>query len=155
MALPVDQFKRPPPPERPFVNDHRIRLRGGWECQSAGPAQEGDRITLPVRWGASHPARLRLSRRFGRPPIDTTRQLLLLELDRARGIQSLLLNGKALTAISPQKSYYLIPLAEIEERNLLAIEVETGEAANDSTDAEQDWGHFALVIRSIDRSARD
>ena len=137
------------------MNDHRIRLRGGWECQSAGPGQEGDRITLPIRWGTNQRGRVRLSRRFGRPPIDPTRQLLLLELDRARGIQSLLLNGKALTAISPQKSYYLIPLAEIEERNLLALEVETGEAANDGNHAEQDWGHFALVIRSIDGNGGD
>ena len=67
-----------------------------------------------------------------------------------RGIQSLLLNGKALTDVSPEKSYYLIPLAEIEERNVLVLEVETGEAPDD---AETDWGHFALVIRPIDRSA--
>jgi hypothetical protein len=133
------------------VNDHRIRLRGGWECQSAGPDQESERIALPIRWGASHQGVLRLSRRFGRPPIDPTRQLLLLELDRAHGAQSLELNGKALTVVSPEKSYYLIPLADIEERNVLAIEVETGEAAN----AEQDWGYFALVIRTIDRSAGD
>ena len=134
------------------MNDHRIRLRGGWECQRDGPGREaeGDRITLPVRWGASHPGRLRLSRRFGRPPIDPTRQLLLLELDRARGMQSLSLNGKALTDVSPEKSYYLIPLAEIEERNELVLEVETGDAPDD---AETDWGHFALVIRPIDRSA--
>jgi hypothetical protein len=57
--------------------------------------------------------------------------------------------------ISPEKSYYLIPLAEIEERNVLALEVETGEASNDSNDGERDWGHFALVIRSIDGSAGD
>jgi hypothetical protein len=137
------------------MNDHRIRLRRGWECQIAESAQSGGPIALPVRWDPNNPRRLRLSRRFGQPAIDATRQCLLLELGRARGIQSLLLNGKTLTAISTQKSYYLIPLTEIEDRNMLVLEVETGEAANDSTDLEQDWGHFALVIRSIDRSAGD
>ena len=53
---------------------------------------------------------------------------MLLELDEARGIQSLLLNGKALATISPARSYYLIPLAEIDERNMLVLEVETGQS---------------------------
>jgi hypothetical protein len=132
------------------VNDHRIRLRGGWQLETAASDQDGGRITLPVRWDRNNPRRLRLSRRFGLPPIDTKRQCLLLELNRARGIQSLLLNGKTLTAISSEKSYYLIPLAEIEERNVLSLEVETGEACADATEADGDWGHFALLIRSID-----
>jgi hypothetical protein len=83
------------------------------------------------------------------------RQCLLLELDGARGIKSLSLNGKSLSSISPERSYYLIPLTEIEERNVLVLEVETGETAKDSTDAEATWGHVALVIRSIERGARE
>jgi hypothetical protein len=68
----------------------------------------------------------------------------MLELDRARGITSLQLNGKTLTPSSPEKSYYLIPLAEIEERNVLVLEVETGEVC----EGDGDWGHIALVIRT-------
>jgi hypothetical protein len=110
-------------------------------------------IALPVRWDVKNPRRIRLWRRFGRPPIDATGECLFLELDGARGVQSLLLNGKTLAAISPEKSYYLIPLTEIEDRNVLVLEVETGEAASDLAGSEPDWGQFALVIRSIEPMA--
>jgi hypothetical protein len=77
----------------------------------------------------------------------------MLELDRARGIASLQLNGKTLTASSPEKSYYLIPLAEIEERNVLVLEVEIGEARQ-AGDAAGDWGHVSLLIRTREGQER-
>jgi hypothetical protein len=132
------------------VDEHRIRLRGGWVCQSASATEPPDRITLPIRWGPDNPRRLRLSRQFGRPQIDPERQSLLLELSEARGIHSLLLNGKAVTAIAPAKSYYLIPLAEIDERNTLVLEVETGESNAAGAEAGPDWGQIAILIRPID-----
>jgi hypothetical protein len=135
------------------VNEHRIRLRGGWVCQSASSATPPlERITLPVRWDPDHPRRLRLSRQFGRPPFDTEHERLLLELGEARGIHSLLFNGRALAAISPAKSYYLLPLAEIAERNTLVLEVETGEACGAAAEAGPDWGQIAILIRPIDRT---
>ncbi len=83
------------------MDEHRIRLRGGWECQSTSSEEEPpERITLPVRWDPGNPRRLRLTRRFGRPPVDLERQGLFLELAQARGIRSLLLNGKAQSGIS-------------------------------------------------------
>src|SRR5262249_32765779 len=127
--------------------EHRIRLRGGWEYQNAGPAAGGGPITLPVRWDRSHAPRLSLSRRFGQPPIDTGSQCVLLELNRARGIYSLRLNGTTLAASSPEKSYYLIPLAEIEERNVLLLDVDTGAACKEE-EADGEWGNIALVIRT-------
>jgi hypothetical protein len=133
------------------VSDHRIRLRGGWACQSASTAPDAPEwITLPIDWGPGNPRRLRLSRRFGRPPIDPARQSVLLELDHARGVQSLLLNGKTLAAISTAKSYYLIPLPEIEERNTLVLEVETARWSDAPADLGPGWGQIALLIRSID-----
>jgi hypothetical protein len=132
------------------VNEHRIRLRGGWECQSGCSGEVPERITLPIQWDPEIRRRVRLYRRFGRPAIDQDRQCLLLELDRARGIHSLLLNGKTVTAISPAKSYYLIPLAEIEERNELVLEIEIGETRDEQAPSERDWGQIALVIRPIE-----
>jgi hypothetical protein len=78
------------------------------------------------------------------------RQCLMLELDRVRGTHSCFLNGRALTAISPSRSYYLIPLTEIEDRNVLVLEVETGESSGDSSDRQQDWGQIALVVHSLE-----
>ena len=82
------------------------------------------------------------------------RQCLLLELDRAPGLQAVLLNQKTLTAISPARSYYLIPLPEIEERNTLVLEVDTGKSGDGPTGPGPDWGQIALLIRPIDRGAR-
>jgi hypothetical protein len=132
------------------VDEHRIRLRGGWFCQSAFSAQEPlDRITLPIRWGPDRPRRLRLSRRFGRPPFDPEQQRLLLELDEARGIQSLLLNGTPLTMILPTKSYYLLPLTEIDDRNTLLIDVDTSQSCGSLAEGSRDWGQIAILIRPI------
>lgn len=132
------------------VNEHRIRLRAGWESLPEGcsdPAQE--RIDLPIRWGPGRPRRLRLTRRFGRPPLDARKEGLFLELDRVPGMQSLVLNGKSLAAVTGTRAYYLIPLAEIEARNVLEIEIETGEPGGEAAGQDLDWGHIALVIRSL------
>ncbi len=131
--------------------EHRIRLRGAWECRPGSCSTEPpERINLPIRWDPRNPRRLRLSRRFGRPPADFRREHLLLELDQARGIHSLCLNGTTLPAISPAKSYYLIPLPEIEERNILVLEIETGEAWQGVGERDSDWGHIAILVRPIE-----
>lgn len=132
------------------MNEHRIRLRGGWECQPAGSVEPPETIALPCRWDAARPRRVRLSRRFGRPKIDPLRQCLLLELDQASGIHSLLLNGKAIAASSPSKSYYLIPLPDIEDRNVLVLEVETGQTRGDAFGKDLEWGNVALVIQPVE-----
>jgi hypothetical protein len=135
-----------------LVNEHRIRLRGGWDCQTGSPQELPERITLPIRWEEKSPRRLHLSRRFGRPAIDAKRQCLFLELAQARGIHSLSLNGKTLTAISPARSYYLIPLTEIEQRNELVLEIETGETRDERGESEREWGQIALVIRPLEEA---
>ncbi len=50
----------------------------------------------------------------------------------------------------PAKSYYLIPLAEIDERNTLVLEVETAESAAGAGEGGQDWGQIAILVRPID-----
>ena len=107
-------------------------------------------MTLPVRWAPEVAGRLRLARRFGRPRVDAARQCLLLELDRVQGMQTLLLNGEILAAASPARSSYEIPLGELLERNLLVLEVEMSESGAESAGRDLDWGHVALVIRSIE-----
>ena len=136
------------------MDEHRIRLRGGWVCQSASTAaDQPERITLPIRWDPDKPRRMRLSRRFGCPPVDRERQRLLLELCQARGIHLLLLNGKEVTGISAAKSSYLIPLDEIDERNTLVLEVETGETHGGAAESGSDWGEVAILVRPIDRGS--
>ena len=78
---------------------------------------------------------------------------MLLELDHARGIHSLSLNGTTLLADSPAKSYYLIALPEIEERNILVLEVETGEACEGADKSDLDWGQIAIVVRPIEEGS--
>ena len=69
---------------------------------------------------------------------------------RLAGIHSLTLNGTTLPAISPAKSYYLIPLPEIEERNILVLEIETSEACEGADEGDPDWGQIAIVVRPIE-----
>jgi hypothetical protein len=109
-------------------------------------------MTLPVRWAPDVQGRLRLSRRFGRPHLDATRQCLLLELERVEGIQCLLLNGEILAAAAPARSSYQIPLGDLLERNLLVLEIEMSEAGGDSAGQDPDWGHISLLIRPIDHA---
>ena len=92
---------------------------------------------------------MRLSRRFGRPQWDAANQILLLELDRVEGIQSLMLNGELLAATDPMRSSYEIPLGELLERNLLVLEVETSGSGGDSVGQDPGWGQIALLIRPI------
>ena len=125
------------------MDEHRIRLRGGWECGRIGTAGSApERMTLPVRWAPEISGRMRLSRRFGRPHLDAARQILLLELDRVQGMQTLLLNGEILAAASPARSSYEIPLGELLERNLLVLEVETGGAGGDSVGQDPGLGAY-------------
>jgi hypothetical protein len=132
------------------VTEHRIRLRGAWDCQNCScPSEPAERITLPIRWDPGNPRRLRLSRRFGRPPPDSSRECFL-ELEEALGIHSLCLNGTTLAVVSPAKSYYLIPLPEIEQRNILVLEIDTGQACQGAPESDPDWGYVAILVRSIE-----
>ena len=69
--------------------EHRIRLRGGWECRAAdSPESAAERLILPVRWSPRRPRRLRLTRRFGRPPLDDQGNILVLQAGPGPGIRS-------------------------------------------------------------------
>ena len=129
------------------MSEHRIRLRGGWECCTcAVPEAPPKRLNLPIRWRAEHPKRVRLTRRFGSPPFDPFHQRLVLELEQVAGIDSLSLNGQPIAEISPERTRYEIPLDGAPERNTLVMELETSAAGRG---AAPEWGLIALVIRPI------
>jgi hypothetical protein len=118
---------------------HEIRLRGGWECVSAaGIGASPMRLTLPIRGDALPSGRLRLNRRFNRPPrvADVPVEL---RMRNVPGIESVLLNGLALGPISPEHPELDLALGNLEPRNELVI------LANPPGDA-VDWGFISLVF---------
>jgi hypothetical protein len=130
------------------VSEHRIRLRGGWECgSSAAPEAVQKRLNLPVRWSREDASRLRLTRRFGRPAFDPSREKLVLELDQVAGIDSLRLNGQAIASVSPERTRYEIALEGALERNTLVLEIDTPAAIQGEPGTAQEWGLIALVIK--------
>jgi hypothetical protein len=130
------------------VPDHRIRLRGGWESWWVGSPDVPERITLPTRWGSEKPGRIRLSRRFGCPPLDSATQVLLLFLEHVPGIRFISLNDQEIPGVSPETLSYQIPLDCSQPRNVLVLEVEPP-LAHGQTEAESsDWGCISLVIQT-------
>jgi hypothetical protein len=147
--------RRPYPPKQkgPGVAEHRIRLRGGWSCCAAGLREsQEERLTLPIAWGPDAPERLRLTRRFGRPPFDQDRESLVLELDQVAGIHALLLDGALIAGVLPERRHYEIRLDRSSERHTLVLEIEPPKPELDPTGKLAEWGHVALVIRPHDRA---
>jgi hypothetical protein len=127
--------------------EHRIRLRGGWECPTEGAKGSYDRLTLPVVWKRHGPASARLVRRFGRPSFDPASQVLVLEMKNVAGILALFLNGHPITPVAVETSSYEILVDALPERNRLEITVDRSWLAGDGR-SELPWGEIALVVRS-------
>ena len=89
--------------------EHRIRLRGGWDCQYRerddpdGP-EVVRRVDLPVVWTEDFPRRLRLTRQFGRPPVDPASERVELELRDVPGLTTVRLNGQAVSGVVAEGS---------------------------------------------------
>ncbi|MGO9468849.1 MAG: hypothetical protein ACLQIB_42925 [Isosphaeraceae bacterium] len=129
------------------LNEHSIRLRGGWECRPAAPAESPPkRLVLPTRWTSDQTGLVTLTRRFGRPPLDAAREALFLRLDQVPGIRSLHVNGQPLAPISPASSQYEFPLAGLLDRNQIDVEVDIAAAGARSAAPGLDWGLISLVI---------
>ncbi|MFI5454260.1 MAG: hypothetical protein ACHRXM_02315 [Isosphaerales bacterium] len=134
--------------------EHRIRLRGGWGCCAAGlPDSDEQRVTLPIRWSPDGLGRMRLTRRFGRPPFDPDRELLILRLDQVAGIRCILLNGQPIAGVAPEKSLYELQIDHSRDRNLLVLEIERPLPCMESAGASAEWGIVALVVRPIEPAA--
>ncbi len=114
------------------LNEHSIRLRGGWECRWAAPGEPPPgRLVLPTRWTSDQTGTVTLTRRFGRPALDAARESLFLRLDQVPGVCSLHVNGQLLAPISPASSRFEFPLAGLLDRNQLDVEVDLAAAARD------------------------
>ena len=128
--------------------EHRIRLRGGWDCQyHEADDRDGPevirRVDLPFAWTGEFPRRLRLTRQFGRPPVDLASEWVELELRGVPGLTSARLNGTAIEPESTAGGIWSIRLAEaLLPRNGLVLDVERG----DDPEPEP-WGEITLVIR--------
>jgi hypothetical protein len=132
------------------VNEHRIRLRGGWEWRPVISAESDQkRLTLPVRWGLRDQRRMILTRRFGRPPLEPGSRVLL-QMDQVEGVVSLSLNGESIFPVLPQTTRYEIELPALADRNVLVLEIELNESAGATTGAWSEWGQIALIVRSRD-----
>jgi hypothetical protein len=130
--------------------EHRIRLRGGWECHYRDGDDEDApevlrRVDLPAGSSADFPTRFRLTRQFGRPPVDLRNECVTLELRNVDGLKSARLNGRPISPLMSPGWEWSIELAEpLLPRNGLVLEVEFDEGTRS---AGGPWGEIALVIR--------
>jgi hypothetical protein len=130
--------------------EHRIRLRGGWECHyREGDDPEGleicRRIDLPLALPTKFAARFRLCRQFGRPPSDPRVESVTLELRHVAGLKSARLNGRSIAPTTLTGFDWLVELGEpLLPRNGLILDVELDDPSASIGSA---WGEVALVIR--------
>lgn len=129
------------------VTEHRIRLRGGWECVAIdSPGSDARGLTLPTRWDFDGPRRLRLIRRFNQPRLGRGVELVL-QLQQVPGIRRLDLDGEILSATSRERTEYEIDVDRSIDHHRLVIEIETPDPG-DGISGSPAWGIIALVIRT-------
>jgi hypothetical protein len=132
------------------VNEHRIRLRGGWGIRPAiSPESDQVWLTLPVRWGVRNPGRMILTRRFGRPPLEPGSRVLL-QMNQVQGVVALTLNGQFIFPVVPEITHYEIELPPLAEKNVLVLELEVRQPTGGITGSGDEWGMIALVVRSAE-----
>jgi hypothetical protein len=125
--------------EGPILDTHEIHLRRGWEyAGSNDPLNARARLNLPTRWNSPAAGRLRLYRRFQRPPRmpDTTG---VLRVRQSPGILAIFLNGRPIGPVSPEHAEHEIPLGVLDPRNELVLDVEP------PTDGSE-WGSISLIF---------
>jgi hypothetical protein len=124
------------------VPDHRIRLRGGWELIDVDePGSAPARVTLPLVSGLPRGGRVRLIRKFGRPPVDDRAESVWLSLDHVTGLRAASLNGRPLAIELPLEGRIEIPV-DLPERNELVLEADLPGGSR----AWPPWGEVALLI---------
>jgi hypothetical protein len=134
-----------------IMPEHLIRLRGGWLHGGGEDGRDSARrVSLPLEGPPRGISRVVLSRRFGRPSIDPSRERLALRLEGVVGLVGIRLNGRAM-AVPPEGTIDL-ELSPDELRpsgNVLVLDVlppaGTPSGADDSR-----WGMVALVISRPD-----
>jgi len=131
------------------VSEHLIRLRKGWESIDLdSPDSRPVRITLPLPAGWRSTRRLRLTRRFGCPPLNPHTESLWLRLESVAGLAALRLNDRDLPLGQDSQGTIDIRLAELRPRNELALELSGADAPAAPPGTSTTWGEIALLIRS-------
>jgi hypothetical protein len=129
--------------------EHRIRLRGGWECQHRpGELADGPevvfRVDLPLESTEVLPARFLLTRRFGRPPLDERLEAVQLDLRNVVGLKAARINGYPISFVWTGDRDASIPLSDpLLPRNGLALEFDMTGVKHDENVL---WGEIALVV---------
>lgn len=125
--------------ERTPVEAHEIHLRGGWELDPPdGTPTDPARLTLPTRWVSDAPVRLRLTRRFQRPPGSPDSRVLL-RISRSPGIRSIHMNGRPLGPFSLDLTGHETGLGPLAPRNELVLEIDPPRDGSE-------WGFISLVF---------
>jgi hypothetical protein len=121
------------------LDGHEIRLRGGWDCFVVDDASaRPTRLTLPARMDVRPDIRMRLTRRFNRPPRVESRPVVL-RLLKSPGIRSIQFNGRPVGPISFGDPDVEVVLGVLSDRNEITIEVEPPPGASE-------WGMISLVF---------
>ena len=132
--------------------EHLIRLRGGWERQDLDAPESGPtRITLPIHLDSSLARRVRLSRRFGSPPLQREVETLGLRLHHVPGLVSVTINGSPFPLPPQGGGWPEIALHELPQRNLLVLEVNLAAVHSPGQAGASRWGEIALVVRAVAR----
>lgn len=125
---------------------HAINLRAAWELCDADADAPPIRVALPLDWAAvpwpdgRPPARARLARRFGRPPLsdaDAPPRILLRGL---AGVIAMELNGSSIPW-REEYGWHVVEPAELLPRNVLTILADPSRASR-AADA---WGALAFL----------
>jgi hypothetical protein len=125
------------------MNEHMIRLRGGWTLKSP----EGEtRQSLPYTELPVEPAGFVLLRPFNAPKGLSPRETVSLRVESVPGVERILLNERVILdgKIADLARREIDVTSVLTGRCLLALEV--GGGIRQTTT--EGWGHVALVIRS-------
>jgi hypothetical protein len=136
------------------MDEHRIKLRGGWLWVDRGADGDDLRVTLPIAWPPGPAAHVRLVRPFRRPPIDPDREALALHLEAIDGLVAARLNDREVARPpSGTSSLWIALTGSLPERNVLVLDADPPRPS-DASAAGSLWGTIALVIRPAEPPAR-
>jgi hypothetical protein len=127
---------------RSLMNEHVIRLRGGWTC---APSEGETRLSLPSGTLRPLATGFVLTRPFQAPRRLAPEETVRLRIEHTPGLDRIRLDGRvifeAVDANEPPKE--LDVTGALTGRCVLVLEVGGG----DWTAPVEGWGHVALVIR--------
>lgn len=131
------------------MTGHWIRLRGGWERLNP---ETGDRVrmTLPATLPTAWPPTVHMVRAFNKPPLDTPKESLWLDLRRVSGICSVRLNDVEIARPAEGLSELRLLIENPRpSRNVLVLEMRKPSLAEPAAE-DSLWGEIALVIVPIE-----